>query len=107
MTGFSFDANAALQRARKSPAHPTRPTFPTLRPAEGGKVGKVGSVGPVRASEPETSPRRILPTHPPFCAFCGVADWHVALSLADGRKAHVACAPSSHGWTNPNERNLT
>jgi hypothetical protein len=32
-----------------------------------------------------------LPTNPPTCAACGVADWHVSLTDTDRRKLHVAC----------------
>ncbi|SRR6056297_3913093 len=32
-----------------------------------------------------------LPTKPPTCAACGVADWHVSLTDTDRRKLHVAC----------------
>src|SRR6056297_880200 len=32
-----------------------------------------------------------LPTQPPTCAACGVADWHVFLTDTNRRKLHVAC----------------
>jgi hypothetical protein len=50
-------------------------------------------------------PAPYLPTHPPTCAFCGVADWHVAMTLADGRKAHVGCALSKLIRTKPTRAN--
>ncbi len=53
MSGFTFDAKAALNRAQKCRRLPTVPTLPTDRQAEGGKVGKVGTVGTVRAFDPE------------------------------------------------------
>lgn len=37
---------------------------------------------------------RELPTHPPLCFVCGLADWTVALSQPDDRKMHVLCAQS-------------
>lgn len=100
MTGFTFDATAALQRAQKCRDHPTPPTPPTDRQVESGKVGSVGGVGRMRASDPEMTSAPYLPKHPPTCAFCGVSDWHVAMILADGRNAHVGCAPSTSIWTN-------
>ena len=59
MSGFSFDAKAALERARKSPALPTLPTLPTDGQAEGGKVGAVGTVGTIRAYDPEMTKEEI------------------------------------------------
>lgn len=59
MTGFSFNAREALQRAQKCRGLPTFPTLPTNRQAEGGKVGRVGKVGQVRAFDPEISPEEL------------------------------------------------
>jgi hypothetical protein len=47
-------------------------------------------------SAPSLSPRlaaRVnhLPDVPPQCAVCGMSDWTVAVTLADGRKLHVIC----------------
>ena len=48
------------------------------------------------ASAPSLSPRlsakvNQLPGTPPQCAVCGMSDWTVAVTLADGRKLHVIC----------------
>jgi hypothetical protein len=56
MTGFAFDAKAALHQARKCRGLPTVPTLPTDHPAGAEKVGTVGKVGMVRASDPEITP---------------------------------------------------
>lgn len=38
------------------------------------------------------SPRAArLPTHPPSCAICGMAEWTVAMTDRRGRKVHVSC----------------
>lgn len=78
MTAFSFDAKAALQRARKCRGLPTLPTLPTDRQAEGGKVGKVGTVGRGRASGPEMTPeelaRDIYEERAAIREFCGGQD---------------------------------
>lgn len=44
---------------------------------------------------------RNLPTRPPTCGLCGQADWAVAMTLEDGRKAHVGCAPDTKIWRGP------
>ena len=56
MSGFTFDAKAALERARNRPDVPTVPTVPTRSPAQPGSVGGVGKVGTVRASYPDMTP---------------------------------------------------
>jgi hypothetical protein len=56
MTGFTFDAKAALHQARERRGLPTLPTLPTDHPTEGEKVGTVGKVGTVCASDPEMTP---------------------------------------------------
>ncbi len=56
MTGFAFDAKAALHQARKRRDLPTIPTIPTDHPAGAERVGTVGKVGAVRASDPEITP---------------------------------------------------
>jgi len=47
---------------------------------------------------PEVSARaprdRELPTQPPLCCVCRIADWQVALTQPNGRKLHVHCAQS-------------
>ena len=53
MSGFAFDAKAALHQARKCRG---LPTLPTDHPAGAEKVGTVGKVGTVRASDPEMTP---------------------------------------------------
>ena len=110
MTGFVFDADAALKRARESCTGPNLPNRPNRDNLEAAKLGKFGGLGPVRTSDPEKAPvpASDLPTHPPSCAFCGEADWGVAMTVAPGRRAHVRCAPSTEYWTNPHhERNIT
>ena len=59
MTGFTFDAKAALHQAQKCRGHPTLPTLPTDRQAEGEKVGTVGTVGTGRVSDPEMTPEEL------------------------------------------------
>ena len=56
MSGFAFDAKAALHQARKCRGLPTLPTLPTDHPAGARKVGTVGKEGTVRASDPEMTP---------------------------------------------------
>ena len=56
MTGFAFDAKAALHQAQKCGRLPTLPSLPTDHPAGAEKVGTVGKVGTVRASDPEMTP---------------------------------------------------
>jgi hypothetical protein len=56
MSGFAFDAKAALHQARKCRGLPTLPTLPTDHPAGAEKVGTVGKVGTVRASDLEMTP---------------------------------------------------
>jgi hypothetical protein len=45
MSGFSFDAKAALNQARRARRVPTLPTLPTDASPKSGKVGTVGTVG--------------------------------------------------------------
>jgi hypothetical protein len=56
MTGFAFDAKAALHQARERRDLPTLSTLPTDHPAGGERVGTVGKVGTARASDPESTP---------------------------------------------------
>lgn len=49
MSGFSFDAKAALNQARRARGVPTFPTLPTDASPKGVKVGTVGTVGRVYA----------------------------------------------------------
>lgn len=103
MTGFAFDARAALKRARETRADPNLSNLPNRPPPQDAGLGGLGGLGRDHVPDPEIAPRPDLPTHPPICAFCVVADWHVALTLADGRKAHVRCAPSTRYWASPAE----
>ncbi len=59
MSGFSFDAKAALVRAKICQTHPTLPTVPTNEGGYLGKVGTVGTVGTVRAFDPEMTPEEL------------------------------------------------
>lgn len=59
MSGFTFDAKAALERARNRRGVPTVPTVPTQNPAEPGSVGGVGKVGTVRGSYPDMTPEEL------------------------------------------------
>lgn len=45
--------------------------------------------------------RPLLPSHPQTCSVCGRSDWRVSVTLEDGKKSHVACAPSTPHWRNP------
>ena len=56
MSGFAFDAKAALHQARERRDLPTLPTLPTDHPAAAENVGTVGKVGTVRVSDPEMTP---------------------------------------------------
>lgn len=64
MSGFSFDAKAALNQARRARGFPTLPTLPTL-PTDaspiGGKVGSVGTVGSGYAVDTEITFGEIAP----------------------------------------------
>lgn len=53
MTGFTFDAKAALERARKCRALSTLPTLPTFAVGSAPTVGTVGTVGPSCDLKPE------------------------------------------------------
>ena len=59
MTGFSFDAKAALEQARKSSALPNLPNRPNRSASGGAGLGGLGGLGTVRASDPEMTPEEL------------------------------------------------
>ena len=60
MSGFTFDAKAALRRARETQELPTYPTVPTGEPGPPHRVGRVGRVGTHRACEETEADRLAL-----------------------------------------------
>lgn len=56
MTAFSFNAKAALEQARKSPALPNLPNRPNRSASGGAGLGRLGGLGTVRAFDPEMTP---------------------------------------------------
>ena len=61
MSGFSFDAKAALNQARRARGVPTFPTLPTDASSKGEKVGTVGTVGSDYAVDTEITHEEIAP----------------------------------------------
>ena len=59
MTGFSFDAKAALQQARRSSAFPNHPNRPNRSASDEAGLGGLGGLGTVRASDPEMTPEAL------------------------------------------------
>lgn len=87
-----FDANAALA-SLEEPSSKLDATAQVGQPIIN-KQKMDASRRP--ASAPSLSPRlsakvNHLPDEPPQCAVCGISDWTVAVTLADGRKLHVIC----------------
>ncbi|WP_143529966.1 hypothetical protein [Salibaculum halophilum] len=56
MTGFAFDAKAALERAQNRQTRPNLPNRPNRSASEGAGLGGLGRLGAVRASDPEVTP---------------------------------------------------
>lgn len=73
-------------------------TIQTSNP-EGDKTPRVAEVASVAMPLTDAARARVaaLPTAPPTCAVCGVADWHVSLTDARRRTLHVACWRAEHG----------
>ena len=59
MSGFAFDAKAALEQARKSPARPNLPNLPNRSASGGAGLGGLGGLGTVRSSDPEMTPEEL------------------------------------------------
>ncbi|MDZ7709232.1 MAG: hypothetical protein U5K36_03385 [Roseovarius sp.] len=59
MTAFSFNAKAALEQARKSPALPNLPNLPNRSASGGAGLGGLGGLGAIRASENEMTPEEL------------------------------------------------
>ena len=59
MTGFAFDAKAALEAAQKGRTLPNLPNRPNLDAAEGAGLGGLGRLGAVRISDPEMTPEEL------------------------------------------------
>ena len=59
MTGFSFDARAALEAARKGRTLPNLPIRPDRNAAEETGLGGSGRLGAVRASDLEMTPEEL------------------------------------------------
>src|SRR6056297_206054 len=59
MTGFTFDAKAALVRARNRAARPNRPNRPNRSASGRAGLGGLGGLGTVRAPDPEMTPEEL------------------------------------------------
>lgn len=59
MTAFTFDAQAALERAKKGQAIPNPPNRPNRSASAGAGLGGLGGLGAVRASHPEMKPAEL------------------------------------------------
>jgi hypothetical protein len=59
MSGFSFDAKAALERVRETPTYPNRPNPPNLSPLDASRLGRLGRLGTVRTHDPEMKPEEL------------------------------------------------
>ena len=110
-----FDARAKLAEiagqppatsattATKAPAAPpvSQVSQVSQRPKAKKPALRVASVAAV--AMPLTAPVRAraaaLPTSPPTCAACGLADWQVAMTDTKRRTLHVACWPAEGGQT--------
>lgn len=84
-----FDARAKLAEIVGDPPcdfRDNRDTSPSCAP-------RVASVATVATPLTEAARARAaaLPTAPPTCAACGLADWHVSVTDTKRRTLHVAC----------------
>ncbi|MCA1777478.1 MAG: hypothetical protein LC676_18260 [Loktanella sp.] len=59
MSGFSFNAKAALEQARKSPVLPNLPNRPNGEASGGAGLGGLGGLGTGRAFDPEMTPEEL------------------------------------------------
>lgn len=102
MSGFAFDAKAALHQARKCRGLPTLPTLPTVHPAGAEKVGTVGKVGTVRASDPEITPdelaRDIFEERAAIREYCGEQTRAQAEAAAWPESRRAAGITALHDW---------
>lgn len=78
MTGFTFDAKAALERARKCQTPPNLPNLPNRSASGGAGLGGLGGLGTVRVSDPEMTPaelaRDLYEERAAIREFCGGQD---------------------------------
>ena len=81
----------AEKRTNDAGTEPTEPVLSVLSVLS--EVEKTNPAASVATPLTETARARMaaLPTAPPTCAACGVADWHVSLTDAKRRTLHVAC----------------
>jgi hypothetical protein len=59
MTGFTFDAKAALEAAQKCQTLPNHPNRPNRSASGGAGLGGLGGLGAVRGSDPEMPPAEL------------------------------------------------
>lgn len=87
-------ATSATPATQAPAARPVSQMSRLSQPSDAQKQAlRVASVAGVAIPLTETARARAaaLPTAPPTCAACGVADWHVSLTDAKWRTLHVAC----------------
>lgn len=102
MTGFTFDAKAALERARKCQTPPNLPNLPNRSASGGAGLGGLGGLGGVRASDPEITPEAIASDlydeRAAIREFCGGQDRAEAEAAAWQEAMHVAGITALDEW---------
>ena len=76
MSGFTFDAKAALKRARQTRGHPNPPNRPNPEPTTVAGLGRLGRLGRERASSEE-------PAEPIAQSLTDFAGYHPAPAAAN------------------------
>ncbi|WP_347268068.1 hypothetical protein [Paracoccus sp. (in: a-proteobacteria)] len=113
--GVIFETDGERIRWRNSGGHVTPDVIDQLRACKAGVVAFLNGENAAPADAPPSAPpapspsrhgaslrgldpegvtaRKVarLPTHPPTCAACGLADCLVAVTDRQGRKLHVPC----------------
>ena len=84
VSGVRTKGTIGTKGSAKNPDAPLLSVLSLLSQPPNAEIEASVDVGPERAAT--------LPTEPPTCAVCGVADWRVALTEPDGRRLHVACS---------------
>lgn len=102
-----FDARAKLAEIAGQPPATSATQAPAAHPVS--QVSQLSQAPEARrpafriasAAMPLTDVARaraaVLPTAPPICAACGVADWRVSLTDTERRRLHVACWSAEQG----------
>lgn len=79
MTGFTFDAKAALKAAQQYRTYPNRPNRPSHRAFDGTGLGELGGLGSARLSDTEVTTVQIIRSIDQKRATvheaCGKKDW--------------------------------